>query len=1204
MKGRITRDHDARQNYDGVYFEGGSAVTDADLNAGFDAQRALMGTLHKAWIAPAGSPDDGWKASNLGTVNEGGPDFVNFDLEPGHYGLDGNILKNPAPYSYFDQPYAQSASLTDLDRLPVPTLAEVTAAPDQELFDAIILDAIAVPVRVDEDSELDEVAMRSDPATRTKFSPKIRTMRDVPGTCAEARSVVLDALAAPNGSVDAPSPKFNSGARLRVHLGAVPSPDNPCAPELATGYFGRLNHTIKVMLADEEQFVWNYHNAEGLSRATLDDPTTLRLTTPFDDSSLFPVPGQIVELCAWDMELPNGEMTAVPLGQFHAINEGYDPHNETIVLDTPVGLDLQDWYDTRVAEGDAPFLFLRFWQPASVPMATSDAIGLNIPLADTGVFLNFLTPGIPGDQWTFSVRVNANDTVFPKRMLELQGQPPMGLERYADLIALIHWTIDGGQVVGHLHDCRRRVRPLWKQQDCCTFKVGDGVSSFGDFNSIQEAITTLPHEGGKICLLPGRHQGGPELQNRENVVIEGCGRRSVIVQNAAETPLFTIEDCVDVRLKDIYFEDGPVLAIAGARNQGLEILGIHTHGHGSAIALVRNQRLRVKDCRFFAEAEPTIIPASDFPTLRPLAFIGGSAIEIRDNGFICEPSDLSLQSLGGVQIESNSDHVWFENNVISGGLGHGLTLGNLIRVSVQGFRYGAIELLQSALGEMAIASESNSVWQRNGRTSTFTADDMAEAAETPADRDDIRNNLGDAEFRLDENPFGILSVAIQGCIGIDPSPTLPDPGEDDEDWEVYFVAGEVSHIHIVDNEFANLGGSGIASLVWNLSTRAQFGVMVVRELNVDRNHIHNCCLVAIATTLEADEIQEIGFGGIALEYVAGGKVSNNLIENIGLEVRTPSSGIHFREIVHGHIHDNVIRAIGRVERPENLNISGIAGGIIIDQCWPEYGAPTVLPGAGAGVPGGNTNLGAAFAGRDFLTAAKGETRLPRGEALRIQNNSVTVHFGMSLDVRGSGSMHIADNHFTSLSYRFNPARARLAISVSVVNTELPGIELMTAFIALLDLLSELDFGDFSSKQYSYTELLLLYVALLIFFLSLNKFFDVIQFQNNQTYYENFDTTNDVISLNAIISPYDVQISNNAMKSLHADLGAWYHLLSAGYYSHQGFANRFETRPANGVFRAALTIGVGNSTYLNHASQPIDTVQLATVSFAGGGNLTP
>ncbi|SCY10365.1 hypothetical protein SAMN05216420_102310 [Nitrosospira sp. Nl5] len=1204
MKGRITRDHDARQNYDGVYFEGGSAVTDADLNAGFDAQRNQTETLHKAWIAPAGSPDDGWKATNLRTVNDGGQDFVDFDLESGHYGLDGNILKNPASYSYFDQPYAQSASLTDLDRLPMPTLAEVTAAPGKELFDAVILDAIKVPVRVNEDSELDEVAIRSDPATRTKFSPKIRTMRDVPGTCAEARSLVLDALATPNGSIGAPSPKFNSGARLRVHLGAVPSPDNPCAPVLATGYFGRLNHTIKVMLADEEQFVWSFHNAEGLSRATLVDPTTLRLMTPFDDSSLFPVAGQIVELCPWDMELPNGEMTAVPLGQFHAINKGYDPHNEMIVLDTPVATDLQDWYDARLAAGDAPFLFLRFWQPASVPMATSDAIGLNIPLAHTGVFLNFLTPGMPSDQWTFSVRVNANDTVFPKRMLELQGQPPMGLERYADLIGLIHWTIDSGQVAGHLHDCRRRIRPLWQQQDCCTFKVGDGVASFGDFNSIHEAITSLPHKGGKICLLPGRHQGGTELRNRESVVIEGCGRQSVIVQHPSETPLFTIEDCVDVRLKDIYFEDGQVLAIAGARNRGLEILGVRTHGRGSAIALVRNQGLRVNDCRFFAEAEPAIIPAADFPTLRPLAFFGGSTLEIRNNGFICEASDLSLQSLGGVQIASNSDHVWFENNVISGGLGHGLTLGNLIRVDVQGLRYGDIEILQSSLGEMAIAAESNAVWQRNGRTSAFTADDMAGAAITLADRDEILNNLGDAAFQLNENPFGILNIAIQGCIAIDPSPTLPDPGEDDEDWEVYFVAGEVSHIHIVDNEFANLGGSGISSLVWNLSTRAQFGTMVVRELIVDRNHIHNCCLVAIATTLEADEIQEIGFGGIALEYVAGGKVSNNLIENIGLEVRTPSSGIHFREIVHAHIHDNVIRAIGRVERRENLNISGIAGGIIIDQCWPEYGNPTVLPGAGVGVPIGHTKMDAALTRGRFLRAAKSETRLPRGESLRIQNNSVMVNFGMSLDVRGSGSMHIADNHFTGLSYRFNPARARLAINVSVVNTELPGIELITAFIALLDLLAEFGIGGFTSKNFSYTELLLLYAALLIYYLSLNKFFDIIQFQNNQTYYENFDTSNDVISLNAVISPYDVQISNNAMKSLHADFGAWYHLLSAGYYSHQGFANRFETRPINGVFRAALTIGVGNSTYLNHASQSIDTVKLVSVSFSGDGNLTP
>eukprot|EP00977_Amphora_coffeiformis_P014204 scaffold3931_cov172-Amphora_coffeaeformis.AAC.5 len=84
-------------------------------------------------------------------------------------------------------------------------------------------------------------------------------------------------------------------------------------------------------------------------------------------------------------------------------------------------------------------------------------------------------------------------------LLEPTGQPPEAFDRYADLLALIHWTVDGGAVTGHIHDFRQRIRRLWKQRNCCTFKVGgrrsavgDGVSSFGDYDRISDVIAALP----------------------------------------------------------------------------------------------------------------------------------------------------------------------------------------------------------------------------------------------------------------------------------------------------------------------------------------------------------------------------------------------------------------------------------------------------------------------------------------------------------------------------------------------------------------------------------------------------------------------------------------------------------------------------------------------------------------------------------------
>ncbi|MEO1639377.1 MAG: hypothetical protein AAFU41_09055 [Pseudomonadota bacterium] len=1215
MKGRITREHDARQGYDGVYFEGGSAVTDADLNASFDAQRQQIEMLQRAWIGPAGSPDDGWKVTDLSTFNADGQDWVTFDVQAGHYGLDGNLLYNPAPYAYDDQDYALSASLMQGFTLPVPTIAEVEGAEGEALYDAVVLDVREVAVRVTEDSELDEVAMRSDPATRTKYSPKVRTFRDVPSTCAAARADVLNQIATPNGTVNLPSPAILSDARLRVQLGEVPNVDNPCAPEQATGYFGRLNHTIKVMLTDANRFVWGYQNGEGLHRATMmaGDPSTLRLITPFDDSALFPVSGQIVEVCTWDMALPNGEKTAVPLGQFHALSEGYLPQDETIVLNTALSAEVQNWYNTRLTAGEEPYLFLRFWEPAETPMAASEPTGMQRPLAQTGVLLDFLADGRPGDQWTFSLRVNANDKVFPKRMLEPGGQPPEAIERYADLLALIHWTVEGGEVVGHIHDCRRRIRPLWKQKGCCTFNVGDGITSFGDFDRIEDALAELPHEGGKICLLPGQHRGGVTLRNRENITISGCGERSVILPTPDDRPLLTIEDCENIALQDIMFMDSTGLAIAGARNRRMRLSGIRTRGRGSAVSLVRARGLQVRDCTFLAEAEPAVIPPAQFSSQRPLVVVGGVQIEVRDNTIRCEDSDLALQSLGGLQITSNSENVWIENNVIYGGLGHGITLGHLERVTGQNVTYGELQSLKEAAGVVGATAETTAYWHENGRTAPMTKGDLMLQANTAEEVSIVDILTADAEVILDENNISITDVAFQGCIGIIPFPPQRTPEDDDENWEEYFVSGEIEHLHIIDNEIRNMGGSGIASPAWNVSTRRPFGTMQVIDLVADRNHIENCALVAVATTLNDEEIQEVGFGGIALEYVEEAKISNNVIEDIGLGIRTPAVGIYLREATDAHIHDNVLRNIGRVERNENRNIDGIAGGIIVDQCWPVYGTPTVSAGsqsmrlnnnftAEMGMQGPETQFDSFSktnpALSKWVAAQAAEFKLPRGEALRIQNNAVAVNFGMALDLRGSGSIQVAHNQLSSLAARPNPARPRLALSVSVVNTELEFIELIVGLIALLDLI------DYDLSDYRLSELLLFILILAVYFLTFFKFYDVIRFESNQTYLEDLSEGGFRLSICAVVSPFDVHCSNNVMKSLHSNPGLLTHLLGAGIYSMQCFANRFDTRPRNGVYHAAITMGFGNSTSFNHASQPIRVLKSGSIPFSGNGNLTP
>lgn len=1212
MKRRITREHDARQSYGGVYWEGGSAITDADLNAAFDAGRERDEALARAWIAPAGSADDGWRAGDLRNV--GG--MVDFDLAAGHYLLDGDLLRNPASYAFIAQPHGLSAALEPDMALDWPEDDEIADA-GGERFDAVVIDSRTLAVTVVEDSELDEVAMRSDSATRVRPSPKVRILPGVSPTCAEARPQVMDLLAGDCAEVELPSPAIRPRGRLRVHLGTVEEPDNPCAPEQALGYFGRLNHTIKVMLTAPDRFVWAYRNGGELYRATLEDDATLRIVTPFDDSSRFPVSGQIAELLTWDSRLPNGEVTAAPLGRFHAIQAGYTPGDETLELAAPVDTDLRDWYD---AQGDGTFLFVRFWEPPAIAMQTSTATGADVPLADTGVRLDFVEEGCAGDQWTFSVRANANDSVFPQRMLEAGGQPPGDIRRAADLIALIHWQLEGGEVVGHIHDCRRKIRPLWKLRGCCTVTVGNGVSSFGDVDRLEDAVAALPHEGGRICLLPGIHTGGVALRNRANITIEGCRGQTRLVQGPGDGPVLTIEDCTDVTIGDFTIEDGNGLAVAAARTLRLTLERIDTVGRGSAISLVDGTGTRVGHCDLLAEEEAAIIPAEEYAGLRPLAFVGGEDLDISDNRFRCDTSRLTLMSLGGLQIASGSRGVMIARNVIRGGLGHGVTLCHLNLIRVLGLIYGEAELVAELGVAMMQAVDERATWTGNSREAEVEGSDLLEQSEGLSEA--AQGLISNTTFNFVENPIGITQVALQGCLGIDPTLTLPEPDDEDDDWTLYVPAGAVTHVHIVDNEIADMGGSGISIPSWNLSQRPTAGECIVEGLAAERNHIENCARVAVASTLDEDDLQEIGFGGIALQVVRGAKIGSNIIQGIGTGHRSPSAGIYFSEVQTCHIHDNRILEVGRLERSGNRNIPGVSGGILIDGAAPVWGPPVT----GGSIRDYTAELGnltgevldttGADVGRDHFVSNEDGARmvtngefaakavniaqllnLPRTEALRIQNNQVTVNSGMSLDVRGAGSFHIADNHLTTLAPRLNPARPRLASAVSVVDSEFPYVEMLVWLMALFRIF-QIALDKFGSNY-----LLQILVAATTL-LSAQRDRGVIQLQNNHIRTENFTRSDDSLALVTVVSPYDVQISDNTLKSVHSDTGAFLHLLATGALSLQCLSNRIESRPQAGVLGAALTAGRDNTTFLNHASHAIAQMRLTPAAPSGPGNIHP
>src|SRR5262249_51622047 len=155
-------------------------------------------------------------------------------------------------------------------------------------------------------------------------------------------------------------------------------------------------------------------------------------------------------------------------------------------------------------------------------------------------------------------------------------------------LGLIRWTVTLAGVVGEVvDDCRHTFLPLTKLRGCCKVTVGDGVTSYGMYKTIQDGVTALPASGGTVCVLPGVYNESVLIKGRHDIVIHGCDARSrvqaVSEQNGA-LPAFLIVDSEDI---------------------GLERLGIEA-GPRSAVEILHSQRVAVRAC---------VIQMRDLPTI-------------------------------------------------------------------------------------------------------------------------------------------------------------------------------------------------------------------------------------------------------------------------------------------------------------------------------------------------------------------------------------------------------------------------------------------------------------------------------------------------------------------------------------------------------------------------------------------------------------
>ena len=550
---------DPRKHYSSVRMQQGRVLTDDDYNEGRRIEDEIQRRTQTNVIGAYGSPDDGFKIVDL--VNNV-PNF-NFGIHNGTLYLGGirwkleKMLVSLNTVETFETFLNQRDWLTlDPTAFPTPKPSDL---PGGVRYDLVYLHAWQQPICAVEDSALFEVALGG-PDTTTR----LRNMRRVEifansgsSECAiswqKLRSTWLD------NHLGKVNREYERIANIKLSVGFTGGqPDEDlCSPSIAGGYLGAENQAIRVQLTAPDKLTWGYDNASPLYRVKIDpNGKVVTMKTLPKDQYHWPMTGQVIEILVCSAALPNDERIAAQSGFISRVAGSYNPDTQTFTMEDPL--------PTSFGNGWLPavdYVYLRVWNrdtdltsPKEVPFTE----GTPVTLGNTGLQITLSKwttdrdlEAVPEDYWVIAARPETPDVIVPWELRE--GVRPMGVRNFFAPLAIIEWTIAGNDVQGKIiHDCRRRFRPLTEQECCCTFTVGDGISSKGDFQSIQEAIDSLPAEGGKICILSGIHETNAVIHGLRKVHISGCGEQTIVRSpEDNDKPIFLIENSQKIKLDNM-----------------------------------------------------------------------------------------------------------------------------------------------------------------------------------------------------------------------------------------------------------------------------------------------------------------------------------------------------------------------------------------------------------------------------------------------------------------------------------------------------------------------------------------------------------------------------------------------------------------------------------------------------------------------------
>jgi hypothetical protein len=642
-----------------------------------------------------------------------------------------------------------------------------------------------------------------------------------------------------------------SAGRLTSSTATSSAPPDVCTIPPGADYRGAENRLYRVEIHEggdlaTAKFKWSRNNATVASSVDeILSASQVRVATLKRDSYLRFSVGDWVEITDDYLELSGaaGHLAKV-VGLFE--------EDRILTLDPPIpaalNLDASDaGRHTRITR----------WDEKQSPTGLIEASQGAVELEDGLQVEITLDPNLPngqchvGDYWLIAARSVDGSIEL------LDAEPPRGIHHHYAKLAILKFP-DG------VDDCRDPWPPWSSQQGCCTYRVGDGVSSHGDFDSIQEAINALPTQGGQVCILPGDYPEHVEIAGRQNVTIVGCGKRTVLRAGA------------DLDADGLPYGDA-VVSITGSRYIRVESLAIESPdelpgvrvgephsddslverlalnslsidaGRRSAIEIHAAREVSVEHCEIHMRAVSTVWPG--------IFLIAEDGLVCRNAVFADAPvsdpdsDEPAVFGRGGIQLGGTCERVRVIDNLVLGGAGNGITLGSLVLIEQP------------------------------------DSDDPGEIVPAPTDPKDPCD------------PCAPGSVEIPD-----------DPGEDDGR-RLYRSAGPLWEIRIRDNRIYGMGLNGIG-VVGFFTPRTLDDLVSVTDLAIVGNEIRYCLAGRLASIVGSIS-HLMGYGGISLADTADLTIEHNRIEANGAQTDTPVCGIY---VLHGEgisISDNSIIDNGR-----------------------------------------------------------------------------------------------------------------------------------------------------------------------------------------------------------------------------------------------------------------------------------------------------